>query len=388
MIQHGFRTLMVGSDTASFDKESAVFSRLKDYSAKMKDLYVIVFSLKKDGFAEISDSEKNLHIIPTNSSSRLMYFFDAIKIGKKIIKKNGFSINSSALSCQDPFESGIVGLYLKSKFHLPLQIQVHTDFLSPYFKNSFLNRVRVFISRFTIHKSNNIRVVSSVIKESIEKKFPKMGAKISILPIFVDLEGIEKTLEGNSLSQNKFSKDFFMFSRLSKEKRFDIALLSFKKVVENFPDAGLTIFGSGKEKGNIEKMITELDLEGNVILNEPKINTEILSDFKRDQGIFLLTSEFEGYGMTLIEAGVSGFPVVTTKVGIAKTSLFESDKNCFMCEVGDVDCIAKSMIDFITNEEKRKSFGNNLRVSIKNISTNRDVYVSQYVGLLESILKK
>jgi len=380
------KVVSIGTDKKMFEDNSAVLLRSLEYASKMKELHIVVFSLKSDRLTAFR--HKNLFIYPTNSISRASYVFDAIKIGGGIIKKGEFSINSSVITCQDPFETGIVGVFLKRAFHLPLQIQVHTDFLSPYFKNSLLNHVRLFISNFTIPKANGIRVVSSTIKESIEKKYPNINLKINILPIFVDTEGIFNFVNSKNEKVEKFSKDIFMFSRLSKEKRFDTALKSFKKVVDKFPDAGLTIFGDGKEEKSIKKMIMDLGLEGNVILNKPKINTEILLDFKKNQGIFLLTSEFEGYAMTLIEVGSLGFPIVTTEVGIAKTSLFKNKENCLICPVEDVDCISKSVIDFITNEEKRKSFGNNLRDSIKNISLSKETSISQNVGLLESIIKK
>jgi glycosyltransferase involved in cell wall biosynthesis len=57
-----------------------------------------------------------------------------------------------------------------------------------------------------------------------------------------------------------------------------------------------------------------------------------------------LTSEYEGYGMTLIEALAASCPIVTTKVGIAKTDLFKDGVNSFVCPVGDVDCLSKKII--------------------------------------------
>ena len=103
--------------------------------------------------------------------------------------------------------------------------------------------------------------------------------------------------------------------------------------------------------------------------------------------IFLLTSEYEGYGMTLVEAGASGLPIVTTKVGLAKTGLFKDSINSYVCEVGDIECLSNRIIDLITNEEMRKSFANTMRDNIKNMSLTKDQYVLKYIDLLEKILK-
>jgi glycosyltransferase involved in cell wall biosynthesis len=107
-----------------------------------------------------------------------------------------------------------------------------------------------------------------------------------------------------------------------------------------------------------------------------------------ESNIFLLTSDFEGYGMTLLQAGLFGSAIVTTKVGLAKTSLFEDGINSYVCEVGDVDCLSKKLEDLITNSEKRKSFSVNMRDSIKSISITKEDYLKKYIELQESLLTR
>ena len=109
--------------------------------------------------------------------------------------------------------------------------------------------------------------------------------------------------------------------------------------------------------------------------------------FYKGADVFLLTSEFEGYGMTLIEAAAAGCPVVTTKVGIAKTDLFKNGINSYVCPVGDVDCLAESVVGLIKNPERLESFRNKMREDIKTQIISKEEYQEKYVSLLESLIK-
>ncbi|TSC70617.1 MAG: glycosyl transferase group 1 [Parcubacteria group bacterium Gr01-1014_46] len=380
------KVLSIGTDRKLFDEKSAVFTRQNEYAKKMDELHVLVFTLKKEGC--VYKKEGNLFIYPTNSISQWFYVLDAYFLGRKIIKTNSFSKNS-VISTQDAFQTGFVGAVFAWYFSLPLQVQVHTDFLSPYFKG-FFNSIRKIISWFVLKNASQIRVVSEPIKTSIESKYPKLKPIIKILPVFVDVERIENLVtnkEQLTPSSLPFKNNIFMYSRLTKEKRFDIALNVIKKVTNTYPDSGLVIFGVGPEENNIKKMAKELGIDNRVVFKGWMDNIDILALFYRQSDIFLLTSEYEGYGMTLIEAGASGCPIVTTNVGIAQTGLFKDGFNSYVCPVGDTDCLGERLKDLITNEEKRKSFSDNMRDSIKEVVISKEDYVDRYIGLLEELTK-
>ncbi|HRH26906.1 MAG TPA: glycosyltransferase family 4 protein [Parcubacteria group bacterium] len=366
------KIISISTDKKIFENGSPVLERSLEYASKVRELHIVVFSLKSDSFED--KKINNLFIYPTNSHSKLFYVSDAFKKAKEIIKKNEFSINKSVITCQDPFETGLVGLMLRNIFHFPLQIQVHTDFLSPYFKNNFLNRIRVFISKFTIPKADGIRVVSSVIKDSILERFKKIKSKIDILPIFV---------ENNVFYDDKKSDTnikILIASRLEQEKRIDVALQVFSRVSGKFNNIELLIAGDGSLRKELErKKIDKVSFLG--------WRDDVQKLFV-ESNIFLLTSDFEGYGMTLLQAGLFGSAIVTTKVGLAKTSLFEDGINSYVCEVGDVDCLSKKLEDLITNSEKRKSFSVNMRDSIKSISITKEDYLKKYIELQESLLTR
>lgn len=376
------RVLSIGTDRKLFEEKSAVLTRSIEYAKRVGEMHLIVFSLSKDNLQ--NKRIGNLFLYPTNSKSKLRYISDAVNIGRKILG-NG-NLSDFVISTQDPFETGLVGRRLKKIFGVPLQIQVHTDFVNPFFRNTILNFVRVSISNFTISKADRIRVVSVNIKDSLVKNFGYPETQIDVLPIFVDIEKIfyAKTVFDVKKEYPQFRNIIFMASRLEREKRIDVALRAFKEVVKIFPNTGLVIAGSGSQKKLLEKMVTSMKLNHKVVF--VGWQNDLVSYYKSSD-IFLLTSEYEGYGMTLIEAWASGTPIVTTKVGVAGTPLFVDGENSFVCKVGDYKKIALSLIELLKNQTKRDLFKRQMQDTIKGGFVSIGQYSDKYVNILQKCLK-
>jgi len=375
------KVVSISTDRKLFEEGSVVLTRQKYYAERMEELHVIVFSLSKNGYKYRSFG--NLHLYPMNSSSRISFLFDAYRLGKKIILENSFKKENSVITTQDSFETGLVGYLLKKKFNLPLQLQIHTDFLNSYFKNSSLNLARVVLAKFLIPKADGLRVVSSVISGSLQKEFPNLKTKIDILPIFIDIEKIKNSAISINLRQ-KYPDRFIilMASRVTKEKNIILAIKLVSSLIRANKRIVLLIVGDGPEKKTLQLYAKDM---GGYVVFEPW--TLDLTSYYKTADVFLLTSQYEGYGMTLIETGTAGCPIVTTNVGIAKTDLFKNGENAFVCPVGDVDCLSKSIIDLIKDGQKRKLFGERMQDSIRSTAISKEQYVSKYVSLLENLLK-
>jgi len=370
-----------------FEEGSAVLKRNLGYASKSEEFHIVVFTLKKENL--LPKKINNLYLYPTNSTTEWLYVWDALRLSKRIIIENKL-LSGSVISTQDPFQTGFVGMILSKKFHLPLQIQIHTDFLSSYFFKSFFNKIRVRIASFVIPRADSLRVVSEVIKQSINKKYPKLKISIDVLPIFFDIEKISMNNNFSTLGVEKleifsrFKFIIFMASRLTEEKRIDIALQVFREVATKFPQVGLVIAGSGPEENKLKNLTSSLGLAKNVIFVGWQKD---LVPFYKVANIFLLTSEFEGHGMTLVEAAMHGCPIVTTSVGIAKMDLFKNGQNSFVCPVGGTDCLSKAIMDLIEHPGIRQEFSERMRGSIIEIVISKEEYTARYIGFLENLIK-
>ncbi len=374
------KVITIGSDRKLFDVHSAVHLRNMEYASGMEELHIVVFSLKSHNLTEVKN--KNLHIYPTNSSSRYGYVLDAYRLGKKIIPQNSFVRGDSVISSQDPFEAGLVGHFLSGAFRLPLQLQLHTDIFSPFFTNSFLNKVRMRIASFVIPRAQGIRVVSKRLAELIQKKF-NLKYLPDVLSVRVDVSALEtKPISSDvRLRYPQFSFIVFMASRLTPEKNIETGLAAFKRFLVEVPQAGLLIAGEGPERKFLEKYAQKLGIEKSVVFLGWQ---EDLVPYYKSSNVYLLTSVFEGYGMTLIEAAACGTPIVTTCVGIAD-GLCTDGLNSFVCPVENVECFVHGLKELASNNGLRDLFKFKMRDSIQSVVTKPEEYSRQYVGFLENI---
>jgi glycosyltransferase involved in cell wall biosynthesis len=376
------KVITIGTDRKLFEEGSAVRARAMQYAAGMDELHIVVMSLSSLRLSETHIG--NLHIYPTSSHFRLSYIWDAYRLGKRIARERNLLPESSVVSAQDPFETGLPAYFLHKKFGLPLQLQIHTDLFDARFRrHSLLNRIRVAIARHIIPRAQGIRVVSEPIMMSLQGEFPSLSASVDILPIFVDSEAIASAISEKNVRNlyPHFSCIVVMVSRLAPEKRIDVALSVFKRVLEAIPGAGLIVVGDGPERKHLEICAESYGLTGSVVF----AGWQDPIPYYKAADAFLFSSEYEGYGMSLVEAAAAGVPIVSTKVGIASTTLCEDGQNCFLCQPGDADCLAEKLIILLQDPALRELFKSRMKDSIRNVLS-KEAYAAKYLALLRKLL--
>lgn len=291
------RVLTIGSDRKLFDEGSEVRRRAEAYAARFGELHIVVFSLRSHGLSALHHG--NLHIYPTNSFSRLLYVFDAARIAR--------DIPGDVVTVQDPFESGLAGIF--GKKGRPLHVQLHTDMFSGKFARG-RNRLRLLTAPFVFSRAARIRTLTQNLKQKIKENYHP-SADISVLPIFID------TQKFRNLSRKqhpRFKIVLLWVGRFEEEKNPELALLSFARASKGRDDIGLIMLGNGSQEVRLKRLAGKLKIEEWVEFpgwQEP-------ANYLQEASLLLVTSKYEGYGRQIIEAIASGVPVLSTDVGVAR----------------------------------------------------------------------
>ncbi|MBI2045855.1 MAG: glycosyltransferase family 4 protein [Parcubacteria group bacterium] len=331
------RVLMLSTDSKIFEKDSAVRARMIEYGRLCEELHIIIFRARiknQESRIKISD---NVFIYSTNSLSRWLYIFDAYKIAKRINHDSLFMTHDFLVTCQNPFETGFAGWRVSRALGARLELQVHTDFMSHYFAaENIKNKIRVMVAKFLLPKADCVRVVSERIKKSISGF---TNAPIAVLPIFTDVQKF-KNADGSRVRAEfpQFEKIVLVVSRLEPEKNVARAIEVFEKIIKTYPKAGLLVVGDGSERKNLKSQISNLKLEDSAIFVGSQ---KEIASYYAAADVYLHTSFYEGYGLSLVEAYRAGLPIVTTDVGIAGDVV--SGDGVFICSVGNSICLADSL---------------------------------------------
>jgi len=102
--------------------------------------------------------------------------------------------------------------------------------------------------------------------------------------------------------------------------------------------------------------------------------------------VFLIPSQSESFGLAALEAMACGLPVVSSSVG-GLPELIRHNETGFIAEIGDVDRMAKYVVELLSNERKYKLFSENSRnraVSKFDKSIVVPIYEEYYKRILDS----
>lgn len=306
---------MISRDIKALDESSAVFGRLKEYSNLFDELHVVVMG--RNSNLKSLHTEK-LYIYNRTSGFKTISFVSTFFKSFSLAQKSK-SVDTWITS-QDPFESGLLAFMIAKLTKCKLQLQFHTDcFNSLYFKHSVSNYFRTLIARFIVTRADSIRVVSERIKSSLLTIDNKLSTRISVLPVWTDIEEISNIpiKAENNLREKfpEFKKIILIVARLESEKNIDLSLLAFKKLLRFKPDTGLVIAGNGGKSEWLTQYARILGIEDSVRFLGWQ--SDVVSLYK-SVDLLLVTSLYEGYGLNIVESIACGTPVVSTDVGVAK----------------------------------------------------------------------
>lgn len=143
---------------------------------------------------------------------------------------------------------------------------------------------------------------------------------------------------------------FVIVSRLAKEKRVDESIRAFSHVVKNEPSAVLEIYGTGSESESLNKLVQSLSLEKNVKLFG---RTDEPLSVMNGACASVITSTFEGFGLTILESMTQGTPVVGYRVLYGPSDLI-NESNGILVDDLDVIALSEAMLMLMRQPELRE----------------------------------
>jgi N-acetyl-alpha-D-glucosaminyl L-malate synthase BshA len=235
---------------------------------------------------------------------------------------------------------------------------------------------------FSINQSDAITAVSKNLCEETYRNF-KIEKPIEVIYNFVDVErftrkpidAFKKVIAPNG------ERILLHASNFRKIKRVQDVVKIFYEVNKEIPSK-LLFVGDGPERGMVEELGRHLDVYDEIRFVGKQ---EQMEDILAIGDLFLLTSEYESFGLAALEAMAAGVPVVSTNAG----GLGEININGvtgYMSDVGDVDTMSQQAIAILKDDEVLQQFKKNatqhaLKFDIHNI-------VPLYEALYERFLPK
>ncbi len=137
-------------------------------------------------------------------------------------------------------------------------------------------------------------------------------------------------------------------ARLETQKRLMHAITAFARVVEAVPEARLDIYGEGSQRAKLAERDRALRATGSVTLHgyDPHAREALWT-----ASAFLMTSEYEGYPLSTLEAMSQGCPVVSYDIRYGPREQIDDGADGFVVPEGDEAALADRVIELLRSPE-------------------------------------
>jgi N-acetyl-alpha-D-glucosaminyl L-malate synthase BshA len=232
---------------------------------------------------------------------------------------------------------------------------------------------------FSINESDTITSVSENLKAETYKNFA-ITKEIEVITNFVDvarfakkpIDAFKKVIAPNG------EKILLHASNFRKVKRVDDVIKVFAAVRKEIP-AKLMMVGDGPERPAAEDLARHLGVASDVSFVGKQ---EQMEEIMNVSDIFLLTSDYESFGLSALEAMAGRSIVISTNAGGIPEINIDGITG-FMANVGDVAKMAQQAIIVLKDEEllvkmKEQAYQQACKFDIQNIIPMYEKMYSKY----------
>jgi glycosyltransferase involved in cell wall biosynthesis len=142
--------------------------------------------------------------------------------------------------------------------------------------------------------------------------------------------------------------------RLTGQKGFDLLIPAFAQVAQAHPEWTLRIYGSGRRRALLQRMILEHRLSDQVRLMGRASN---MGEELAKGSVYAMSSRFEGFPMVLLEAMSKGLAVASFDCPRGPSDLITPGEDGLLVPNGDVDALARALLRLMEDEELRRRLG-------------------------------
>ncbi|HVK96497.1 MAG TPA: N-acetyl-alpha-D-glucosaminyl L-malate synthase BshA [Flavisolibacter sp.] len=205
---------------------------------------------------------------------------------------------------------------------------------------------------FSINQSDAITAVSQNLRDETFRTF-KIEKPIEVIHNFVDvgrfkrkaIDAFKKVIAPNG------EKILLHASNFRKIKRVEDVVKIFHSVNQQIPSK-LLFVGDGPERATAEYLSRQLGVCDDVRFVGKQ---EQMEDILAIADLFLLTSEYESFGLAALEAMAAGVPVISTNAGGLGEIMVEGVTG-YMGNVGDIETMSERAVSMLQNDEHLQTF--------------------------------
>ncbi|HLO60096.1 MAG TPA: glycosyltransferase [Bacteroidales bacterium] len=224
---------------------------------------------------------------------------------------------------------------------------------------------------YLLKKSHKLVVLSQEFKKQI-------GHQLKINSVKIEAINNPTVYSGNHRPVVKKKQLLFVARMELAVKRPDKMLLIWSKLEKDFNDWKLIFLGDGPDRKTIEEIASSLSVKN--------VDFKGFADpipYYEDSSIICMTSDYEGFGLVLIEAMQFGTVPIAFNNWISLKDIIVHNETGILVETRNIDDYIVKLKDLMINEDKRNQISVAARSYAKRFHI--DTIGSQWLNLLNQL---
>lgn len=178
--------------------------------------------------------------------------------------------------------------------------------------------------------------------------------------IFGRISGNNMQLIENGINVEKYQQikditclknNFISVGRFSQNKRIDLIIKLIANLIKDFPTIKLRIVGKDYDdlKQHYNKLIQDYGLSNNIEIIEGASDKDLL-ELMADSQYFISASEYEGFGLSALEAMAAGrIPLLSCIPSFTK--MIDDERNGYLLNFNDIESTTKKVSTILKREQ-------------------------------------
>lgn len=230
----------------------------------------------------------------------------------------------------------------------------HNSF-DAYFNNRKINKYSNY-KKIAANLLNRLDELVVLTKHDHEKIAREMRMKSTVIPNSIGIVSDKKSTLNH--------KQITIIGRLEEWKGTDLLAEIIKKFCSINKEWNFNVIGEGPMKSELSEFIIKNNLSDRIVIKE---FTEQISNEYINSDIYISTSRFESFGLTVLEAMYHGLPIVTFDTA-GPGELVQNNVVGYVIKNYDTNEFVEKLNILCTNEEIRSQMSKNAIVRSKDFS--------------------
>jgi glycosyltransferase involved in cell wall biosynthesis len=296
------------------------------------------------------------------------------------------------VTTQTPFDDGLLGVWLRRRRGIPLNVQLHATFLDC--REWIAERPRLYramsrIGTWVVHRADTIRVVCRSEIDRLERRFPRLAGRMVWLHSPTNVQifeepvrpeerlAVARELAGRGLEGAPFA---VFTGRFVAQKNLPVLLRAFQHAGRRVPNAALALAGDGPLRGELQDLARTLGVDRRVAWLG-SVPPAALRGWYGAASVTTLPSLYEGLPRTALESYLMSTPVIAGPFVSARELVVDGETGFVAPSFTDAAWLGERMADLLAEPARARAMGARGRAHVDGYLLSADAYLARLIDM-------